>query len=73
MELKPEVYWEVEEWVPPENAIGEVGYWCRLNDGRGLPARLDFTDGLLAARRAHAQRRAVRLVKVERTVERAAL
>ena len=27
-------YWTIEEWIPPKNAIGGVGFWTELDDGR---------------------------------------
>ena len=26
--------WHIEEWIPPQSAVGDVGYWTALVDGR---------------------------------------
>jgi len=28
-----EQFWTIEEWIPPENAIGGTGFWTELDDG----------------------------------------
>jgi hypothetical protein len=58
-----ETYWIIEEWVPPQNAIGGRGYWTALLDGR-FAVREDAFEVFERI----GSRRVVRLIKETRKV-----
>ena len=61
-----EVYWVIEEWIPSENAIGRVGFWTPLDDGRFLDT--EEKARAVSLRLQATSSRQVRLVKETREV-----
>lgn len=65
----PDIYFVIEEWIPPEYAIGGKGYWTRINDDDCTPWRT-HSDRIAqdAIQKVLGQNRKARLVKVTEEV-----
>ena len=57
--MKHNKYYEIQEWISPQHAIGEIGYFHTLVDARGM-----MNEPYELFEKLSAQDRVVRIVRV---------
>lgn len=63
-------YYEIEEWIPPENSISGKGFWTRLLDEQEAGYWRERKESLAqeTAKKLVQDGRVVRLVRIDKTI-----
>ena len=63
------IYYHIEEWIPPDSAIGGKGFWTVLHKDRKGPWHIeDLREARENFEKLKASERCVRLVEVREVV-----